>query len=256
MSALGPWIPLESNPEVFNKWAQRAGLVTKKDAFGDVYGLDDELLDIVPQPTKAVILLFPDVREAKAHQKQEDAKIAKDGQPHLDPTIYYAKQTIGNACGTIALIHALANSNVNWDPSSPLHNFIVETKDKTPEERASLLESRPLFANIHAETAQDGQTAPNIDTDLHFVCFVAAPDADLRSVAKGEKEAKDVVPGESQSDTGMRLVELDGRRPGPIDHGVCKNLLKDVAKLVKERYLTQTESVYFSLMALGPPLLD
>jgi ubiquitin carboxyl-terminal hydrolase L3 len=41
-----------------------------------------------------VILLFPDVPEAKAHQKSEDERIAKDGQPHLDPTIFYVKQTV------------------------------------------------------------------------------------------------------------------------------------------------------------------
>ncbi|KAJ3539617.1 hypothetical protein NMY22_g4653 [Coprinellus aureogranulatus] len=255
MSKMGPWIPLESNPEVFNKWAQRAGLVTKQDTFGDVYGLDEDLLSIVPQPTKAVILLFPDVPEAKEYQKAEDERIARDGQPHLDPTIYYVKQTIGNACGTIALIHALANSKVTWEPNSPLHDFIAETKEKTPEERAELLESRPLFANIHAETAQDGQTAPNINTDLHFVCFVAAPDADLRKVAKGETSPVEAAGRtDGAGDTGMRLVELDGRRAGPVDHGVCTDLLRDVAKLVKDRYLTQTESLYFSLMALGPSL--
>ncbi|TEB22877.1 cysteine proteinase [Coprinellus micaceus] len=235
MSKLGPWIPLESNPEVFNKWAQRAGLVTKQDAFGDVYGLDDDILAIVPQPTQAVILLFPDVPEAKAHQTSEDERIAKDGQPHLDPTIFYVKQTIGNACGTIALIHALANSKVTWAPNSPLHDFIAETQGKNPEERAQLLETRPLFANIHAETAQEGQSAPNIDTDLHFVCFVAAPDADLRKVAKGQESPTDAAAKtDGDHDTGMR------------------DLLKDVAKVIKERYLTQTESVYFSLMALGP----
>lgn len=53
-----------------------------------------KLLSIVPQPTKAVILLFPDVPEAKAHQKEEDERIARDGQPHLDPTIFYVKQTV------------------------------------------------------------------------------------------------------------------------------------------------------------------
>lgn len=90
-----------------------------------------------------------------------------------------------------------------------------------------MLESRPLFANIHAETAQEGQTAPNIDTDLHFVCFVAAPDADLRKVAKGETSPTDAAARtDGDQDTGIRLVELDGRRPGPIDHGVCTDLLR------------------------------
>lgn len=56
----------------------------------------NQLLAIVPKPTKAVILLFPDVPEAKAHQKEEDEKIARDGQPHLDPTVFYVKQTVSS----------------------------------------------------------------------------------------------------------------------------------------------------------------
>ncbi|TFK24439.1 peptidase C12, ubiquitin carboxyl-terminal hydrolase 1 [Coprinopsis marcescibilis] len=247
------WIPLESNPEVFNKWAQRAGLITAQDSFSDVYGLDDDLLALVPHPTKAVILLFPDVPDAKKHQKEEDARISVQGsQPHLDPTIFYVRQKISNACGTIALIHALANSDVSWAPHSALHNFIIEGQEKTPEERAEILQNRTLFFNIHAESAQEGQSAANIDTDLHFTCFVSAPDAKFRKIASGE------MPAEPQTTAGseLRLIELDGRRPGPIDHGACTDLLKDVANLVKQRYLSQTESVYFNLMSLGPTIPD
>lgn len=94
---------------------------------------------LVPQPTKAVVLLFPDSPEAHAARREEDAKIAALGsQPHLDPTIFYVKQKvcvltsyhsallkstqISNACGTIALIHALANVGM---PSAfhPFHPF-------------------------------------------------------------------------------------------------------------------------------------
>ncbi|KAH6902513.1 hypothetical protein BKA70DRAFT_1110187 [Coprinopsis sp. MPI-PUGE-AT-0042] len=248
------WIPLESNPEVFNKWAGRAGLVTEIDSFTDIYGLDPDLLALVPQPTKAVILLFPDSPEAKTRRRDEDARIAAQGsQPHLDPTLFYVRQKISNACGTIALIHALANSNVVWVPESPLQNFIIDGQDKSPEERADILQARPLFTSIHAESAQEGQTAPNIDTNLHFTCFVAAPDADIRRAESGEAV---VSKNAEEADTGMRLVELDGRRPGPIDHGVCKNLLEDAAAIVKERFVSDTTSVYFNLMALGPTMSD
>jgi len=74
--------------------------------------------------------------------------------------------------------------------------------DKTPEERAKILESTPLFANIHASAASAGQTAvpDDLDTNLHFTCFVQAP--------------------------GMRLIELDGRRTGPVDRGECDDLLR------------------------------
>ncbi|KAI0953998.1 hypothetical protein AcW1_006703 [Taiwanofungus camphoratus] len=240
--SISRWIPLESNPDVLNQWANSAGLVASQAQFEDVYGLDPELLAMVPQPVKAVVLLFPISESIEARKRQEDERIRTGGQHPVDPTVFWIKQTIGNACGTIGLLHALANSDVTLAPESPLAQFIDECKDKTPEERAKVLETTPLFANIHAQAASVGQTAaPSADThtDLHFTCFVQAP-----SPPRGEGEMPDEPP---------RLVELDGRRVGPVDRGECKNLLEDVAKFVKENYVSQTASMHFSMMALAPP---
>jgi ubiquitin carboxyl-terminal hydrolase L3 len=81
-------------------------------------------------------------------------------------------------------------------------------------ERAQFLESTDIFTNIHAAAAASGQTAvpDNLDTDLHFTCFVQAPDASAREaeVATGER----------------RLIELDGGRAGPVDRGKSTDLLK------------------------------
>ena len=96
---------------------------------------------MVPQPVKAVILLFPFTGDFK---KKRDAryaqKLEKLGEGHIDPTVIWIKQTvrpchfsslvvpgsryadtwidglvlfiqIGNACGTMSLLHALANVN-------------------------------------------------------------------------------------------------------------------------------------------------
>lgn len=97
--------------------------------------------------------------------------------------------------------------------------------DKTPLERAQILETTTLFENIHAELASSGQTPvpTNLDTDLHFTCFVEAPEAEFRERAGAAVplEDEDSVPS-----TGMRLVELNGDRAGPIDRGECKDLLK------------------------------
>ena len=102
-------------------------------------------------------------------------------------------------------------------------------------ERAEILSTTPLFAKIHVESASSdlNQTDPILDTELHFTCFVEAPEAEFRWIARDrdgkdseedlEKEREEIA---RQSGTGMRLVELDGRRDGPIDHGECKDLLK------------------------------
>ncbi|KAI0343185.1 peptidase C12 ubiquitin carboxyl-terminal hydrolase 1 [Trametopsis cervina] len=238
------WVPLESNPDVMNSWSSKAGLVTSQDQFTDVYGFDPELLAMVPQPVKAVVLLFPIGEEYEKKRKEEDAKIAKEGQFPLDPTILWIKQTIGNACGTMGLIHALANSNVTFEPESPLSKFIELCMDKTPEERAKLLETTPLFADIHAEAAAGGQTAApsaNDRVDLHFTCFVQAPSPPAR---------EDGIEADEEH---HRLIELDGRRGGPVDRGVCKNLLEDAARFIKETYIPLSTSLEFSMLALAPP---
>lgn len=124
---------------------------------------------------------------------------------------------------------------------SPLSKFIYQCRgksytearfticliriDKNPLERARILETTPLFTKIHAELAASGQTAvpSNLDTDLHFICFVEAPEADFREGTRGTAPAHGSE--NAEENTGMRLVELDGDRFGPIDRGECKDLL-------------------------------
>jgi ubiquitin carboxyl-terminal hydrolase L3 len=255
----GRWIPLESNPDIFNLWAHKVGLIASQSRFEDVYGLDDELLAMVPGPVRAVVLLFPIDAEIEEKHKREDARIATEGQPKLDNTVFWVKQTIPNACGTIGLIHALANSAAPFSPMSSLQKFIIECKDKTPVERAKALATTSLFANIHAESASStlNQTTPIMDTELHFTCFVEAPEADFRRIARNrdgedaeerEKETEEVARG---SGTGMRVIELDGRREGPIDHGECKDLLKDAAHIIRTQYIAGSSSPNFSVLALS-----
>jgi len=234
-----------SSPTAPEQWASKAGLITGRNEFGDIYGLDDELLNMIPQPVKAVVLLFPLTDDFKQKRDARYAeKLKKVGEGHIDPTIIWIKQTIGNACGTMAMLHALANSQAELEPMSPIAEFIDQCKFKTPLERAKLLENTSLFKNIHAETAVTGQTAPpeDLNVDLHFSCFVEAPDTSARASESGVYS--------------RRLIELDGSRDGPMDHGPVGIFLKDVAEVVKEDFIGCSESLKFTMMYLGPPLAD
>ncbi|PWN38654.1 cysteine proteinase, partial [Ceraceosorus guamensis] len=85
------WVPLESNPELFTEWSKSLGLDTSQYAFHDIYGLDAELLSMVPQPVQAVLLLFP-ISEAYEKKRREDDELVKEGESEKDGEIWF-KQT-------------------------------------------------------------------------------------------------------------------------------------------------------------------
>jgi ubiquitin carboxyl-terminal hydrolase L3 len=84
---------------------------------------------MVPQPIKALILVFPYTEITKsAARKAEEERIKKEkeeGTSEVDPTVIFIKQTIGNACGTMALLHALMNVSSRFSLSD---SWLIENR--------------------------------------------------------------------------------------------------------------------------------
>lgn len=70
------------------------GLDTSKFAFVDVYGLEDELLAMVPQPVEAVLCLFPVTEENEAVMRKEDEDTTAFSGPEKDGELIWFKQTV------------------------------------------------------------------------------------------------------------------------------------------------------------------
>ncbi|KAF9262343.1 cysteine proteinase [Marasmius fiardii PR-910] len=229
------WIPLESNPKVFNGWASKAGLDITKDSFNDLYSFDPEMLSMIPRPVKAVIFVFP-FSEAQGRRIAEDEKIAREGGNQVDKSVFWMKQTIRNACGAMAIIHSLANVPVTLAPSSPLSTFYDSARPKAPLERSELFANTPEFEVIHSSMISAGQCIlPHIDDvcDQAYTAFVLAP--------------------------GKRVVELDGGRTGPVDCGSCEgeeDLLDAVVRIAKDNFIGKSGSIKFNMMYLGQPVLE
>lgn len=70
---------------------------------------------MVPQPVKAVVLLFPLTEDFK---KKRDARYAKKleevGKGHIDPTIIWIKQTV---CLRVILLYPWSYQHVMLIPS-------------------------------------------------------------------------------------------------------------------------------------------
>jgi len=96
------WPPLESDPEIFSSYMKKIGMATDWN-FSEIFGLDDELLMMVPQPCAAVIATIERVdRDDGKPGAGEDAPVAS----------FYMKQTgkLDNACGIIACLHSILNN--------------------------------------------------------------------------------------------------------------------------------------------------
>ena len=112
---------------------------------------------MVPSPVVAVIMLFPVTEKSKAVTQEgvlcllsavheltnnrflvvkltlalpvdaEDGKLKADGCKGGPASLYFMKQTISNACGTIGVLHAIGNNSDKADlgavPAHPLPRF-------------------------------------------------------------------------------------------------------------------------------------
>lgn len=76
----------------------------------DVYSLDDpSLLAFVPRPAHALLLVFPTSSAYEKSRRDEDNSLVDYTGTGPDEEVLWFKQTIGNACGLMGLIHATCN---------------------------------------------------------------------------------------------------------------------------------------------------
>jgi len=221
------WLPLESNPEVLSKYISQLG-VSKEWKVVDVLGLDKELLDFIPKPVKALILLFPCSDAYESHRAEED-KALQASPPKYPSDMFYMKQVIHNACGTIALVHGILNNKDIELSNGILKDYFEKAKELSPEERGKILEADTAFTNTNQSLAEEGQTAtPNIDDKVnhHFVAFI-------------HKDGQ--------------LYELDGRKSFPIQHGLTtpETLVYDAAEICKKFMARDPSEIRFNILALA-----
>lgn len=171
-------------------------------AFHDVYSIDDpDLLAFVPRPAHALLLVFPISKTYETARIDEDSSKQEYAGFGPNEEVIWYKQTIGNACGLIGILHAVSNGQARSliTPDSSLAKLLDDVIPLKPEDRAELLyESKDLESAHQAAAATGDSAAPGAadDIDLHYVCFV-------------------------KSKSG-HLWEMDGRRKGPLDRGRLK----------------------------------
>ncbi|KAF2844509.1 cysteine proteinase [Plenodomus tracheiphilus IPT5] len=227
------FVPLESDPEIFSDLLHSLG-ASRKVVFEEVYSLDGSVE--VPHPALSLILILPTSKAYEENKAREEAIIAST--EHNGGEVVWFKQTINNACGLYAILHAICNSIDSWDEHEKSlilpGSFLAKLLDTKPEEKTRFLECSEELKQLYAAAAARGNTAPpapDDEVDFHFVCFVKAGPTSI-------------------------IYELDGDRNGPIPRGTAISAQDDMLTGVGLQILRDTikrengESVGFSLMAL------
>lgn len=208
----------------------------------DILSVEEWATAMLPRPVYAILLLYPIKDVSEAHRHDEAKQIKQNGQI-IDPQLYYTKQTIGNACGTIGILHAIANNStltggtIPLDESSWFARFITQTKTKSAEERATVLEADSDVEEAHVSVSNEGETDADENTNNHFIAFV---------------------------NKGGYLYELDGRKEFPINHGLLRTLARDsegdmvdaTINIVQKFMARDPEELRFTMVALVKKPVD
>lgn len=234
------FIPLENNPEVFASLVHDLG-VSPELGFYDVFSLDDaSLFAHIPRPVFALILISPSGmqtavrREDGLHKsvRTQDLTYMKSG---ADEPVMWFHQNIGNACGTYALLHSVANGEGREfvAKGSVLHKLMEDAAPLTPKARAQGIYDNLDLEEAHMRAARLGSSkAPpaEIHAGHHFIAFVKGQDG--------------------------HLWELEGTADGPIDRGQLAEgddmLSENALRQGVQRFIKHAEgNVNFSIVALA-----
>ncbi|KAI5861922.1 ubiquitin carboxyl-terminal hydrolase, family 1 [Durotheca rogersii] len=227
------FIPLESNPDVFNNLISLLG-ASQSLVFEDVLSLDEP--DLLPHPAVALILVFPTTSNYEARKVAEDAARGEYNSSEDHEDVLWFKQTINNACGLYGILHALANGEARGviETGSLLGHIFKSCSSLPLSERSLFLENSEELEKVYKEVAVQGSSEapdnPEDEVDYHYVCFV-------------------------KSHRSGRLYELDGDRTGPIDRGQVLGPQDDVLapgglNVIREYIEHERGNSNFGLMAL------
>ncbi|PTB63531.1 ubiquitinyl hydrolase [Trichoderma citrinoviride] len=227
----GGWNTIESDAGVFTSLIENLGV--KNVQFEELLTLDpSELLAL--QPLYGVIFLF----KYPTDRPYADASGPQDGAFDHDASerIFFAAQTIQNACATQALLSVLLNKTEDEgvDIGPQMHDFRDFTMVLPPEFRGEALSNSDLIREVHNGFAR------------------SSPFADETARQHGEP-SEDVFHFIAYTPIGGTLYELDGLQPAPISHGPCTpdEFPLKVVDVLRRRVARYDEAeIRFNLLAM------
>ncbi|KAJ6190088.1 Peptidase C12 ubiquitin carboxyl-terminal hydrolase 1 [Penicillium mononematosum] len=214
------FIPLENNPEVHTHLCKNLG-VSPSLTFHDILSTTPEMLSWIPRPVNALILLCdkPIYLAARSRVEHSIPEYLGSG---ADEPVLWMKQTIGHACGLMALLHVVTNlENGKYVlAGSELEKIVKRAVGLGPVERARLLYDSRFLEEAHMDAASEGSSIvplPQEECGFHFIAFV-------------KKDGK--------------VWELNGGMNGPLLRGELEG------DLLGEEGLDMTKNASFKILAV------
>ncbi|KAL5598995.1 hypothetical protein BROUX41_003687 [Berkeleyomyces rouxiae] len=224
----GGWNTIESDAGVFTYLLENLGVTGVQ--FEELISLDPAMLAQL-QPVYGVIFLF----KYPTDQPYTSASGPQDGEyDHAaSQNMFFAQQTIQNACGTQALLSVLMNKPDDIDMGAEMRAFRDFTLTLPPEYRGESLSNSELIRSVHNSFAR------------------ASPFVDETQRDGGEPE--DAFHFIAYTLHNGTLYELDGLQPAPIAHGACDQprfpaMVMDVLQRRVVRYAAS--EIRFNLLAM------
>ncbi|KAG6009627.1 hypothetical protein E4U43_008692 [Claviceps pusilla] len=227
----GGWNTIESDAGVFTSLLENLGV--KDVQFEELLTLDPSEL-VTLQPLYGVIFLFKYPTDRP--YATADGPIDGIFDHEAAQQIFFARQTIQNACATQALLSVLMNKTSGDDDvdiGSQMRDFRDFTMVLPPDLRGEALSNFDLIREVHNSFAR------------------SSPFADETQRTGGEPE--DAFHFIAYTPINGTLYELDGLQPAPISHGPCDadsfpTKIIDVLRRRVARY--EATEIRFNLLAM------
>jgi len=235
------WLELESDPGLFTLLMEDMGVEGVQ--VEEIYDLQSEPL-IEKKPCYGAIFLFRWIEDRRSRRKivEEESLYVKDEEKINQ--IFFAQQIVPNSCATHALVSILLNCP-QVKIGDTLQNLKNHTQEVNPENKGLAIGNSAQLAYAHnshavprARRRFEKSNAPSLPGSrytgeaFHFVSYVPINN---------------------------RLIELDGLRKYPIDHGPIEdpdNWTEKLREVIQQRLGMAKGGapidIRFALMVLVP----
>ncbi|KIY01921.1 uncharacterized protein Z520_02059 [Fonsecaea multimorphosa CBS 102226] len=244
-AASGGWSTIESDEGVFTSLIEQLGV--KDVQVEELFSLNADWIRAL-SPVYGVIFLFKWIGHG-SENKGAPQDGSYDRAAVEDEGLFFAAQTIQNACGTQAVLSVVLNNDQSVDASSSgadasgarldIGPALQEFKDFTTGFDAALrgesLSNSEMIRTVHNSFAK---SSPFVDETLH----------DPRAAT-----SEDVFHFIAYTCYHGKLYELDGLQPYPISHGDCTpDEFPDKIMTVLQRRISRypEDEIRFNLMVV------